>query len=63
MSVITVDGCLVIQANYDVAKHCLNLYFHLFILVFADKNTHKQGKTLNSVVNVCYFSNFLRKIE
>ena len=29
--VVAVDGCLVIQANYDVAQHSLNLNFHLLI--------------------------------
>lgn len=46
--IITVDGSIVIQANNNVSKHCLNLYFHLSILVFADKITQNQIKILDS---------------
>ena len=38
---VTMDGSLVIQANYNVAKHCLNLYFHLSVLAFGNKITQK----------------------
>ena len=31
--IVTVDGRLVIQANHDVAQHCLNLYFHIICFI------------------------------
>ena len=36
--VVTVDGSLVIQANHDIAQHCLYLYFHI-VLIFECKGT------------------------
>ena len=43
--IVTMDGSLVIEANYDVAQHCLYLYFHV-LYNFGCKGTEKSSESV-----------------
>ena len=40
--IVTVDGCLVIQANHDVAQHGLYLYLHIFVILSAKVRKNRE---------------------